>query len=489
MQIPAPERTLEGETPAPRHGRLVSLAVPCAGVSLWQFLVHAKGDVRTAWTSADHSLALAGMGAATELAGWGASRFDSIARDAAAVFVDAAVLDERAPDFARPRLFGGFSFSPDYTPDVAWSDFKPAHFIMPHFQFAQQGDQAWLTVNVQVAPNDAPNDDLGELRDELRGVLNSRIEAIKAKHLRESSQRIAKSVALLPPHKHDPVADLSYPMPFAAWRERIESATQQMRSGRLNKVVLSRVAEVRFERAAPVDAALRVLHERYPDCHLFLFEPRPGCSFIGASPELLVRARGCDVETMALAGSIRRGATAAEDDVLAAQLLSDSKELFEHRVVADEIESRLNELGAQVSCAPVRVMKLRNIQHLCTPIRARFDRAPGALALVAALHPTPALGGDPREVALRVIEESEIAPRGWYAAPIGWVDAGGDGAFTVAIRSAVAQGRRAWLFAGAGIVASSQPEKEWDETALKFKPMLEAFDVQSKHVVGQRPGR
>jgi menaquinone-specific isochorismate synthase len=97
--------------------------------------------------------------------------------------------------------------------------------------------------------------------------------------------------------------------------------------------------------------------------------------------------------------------------------------------------------------------------------------------VIAALHPTPALGGSPRELAMQLIGEYEPVPRGWYAAPVGWIDRNLNGQFGVAIRSAVAQEKRVWLYAGAGIVAESEPQKEWDETALKFKPMLNALGI------------
>ena len=122
---------------------------------------------------------------------------------------------------------------------------------------------------------------------------------------------------------------------------------------------------------------------------------------------------------------------------------------------------------------------LSNIQHLFTPIRATLNKAEGILPLVEVLHPTPALGGSPRDLALDFISRAEPTPRGWYAAPVGWIDYKLDGAFAVAIRSAVAQERRAWLYAGAGIVADSVPEKEWAETGLKFRPMLEALGIQN----------
>ncbi|MCP4428601.1 MAG: isochorismate synthase, partial [Chloroflexi bacterium] len=136
-------------------------------------------------------------------------------------------------------------------------------------------------------------------------------------------------------------------------------------------------------------------------------------------------------------------------------------------------------LTAQLEIAPQPgVYKLSNIQHLLTPVRGRLLRPDGILPLVKLLHPTPALGGSPRKLAMQAIRDAEPVPRGWYGAPVGWIDVNLDGAFVVAIRSAVAQDKRAWLYAGAGIVADSEPQKEWDETGLKFRPMLEAMNCE-----------
>ncbi len=129
------------------------------------------------------------------------------------------------------------------------------------------------------------------------------------------------------------------------------------------------------------------------------------------------------------------------------------------------------------------ILTLSNVHHLCTPVRARLREVSGVLPVIAKLHPTPALGGQPRDAALDFIRQAEPVPRGWYAAPMGWIDSKLDGTFGVGIRSAVSQDKRVWLYAGVGIVAASQPQREWDETALKFRPMLDALGVADVQVV------
>ena len=252
-----------------------------------------------------------------------------------------------------------------------------------------------------------------------------------------------------------------------------------MRTSDLNKAVLSRVCEIRFDQRINVDRVLAYLNRNYSKCYRFLFEPRPYHAFYGATPELLAEVNGRVLVTMGLASSIRRGATPAEDEALASELLADPKEQYEHALVVDALKRRLAPLVERLEMTEhPEIYRLSNIQHLYTPVRARLRRPDGIVPLVEALHPTPALGGSPRDLAMAFIQEVEPVPRGWYAAPIGCIDHNLDGSFGVAIRSAVSQEQRVWLYAGGGIVADSVPQKEWDETALKFRPMLNALDVE-----------
>jgi menaquinone-specific isochorismate synthase len=220
---------------------------------------------------------------------------------------------------------------------------------------------------------------------------------------------------------------------------------------------------------------LASLGQNYPTTYRFLFEPRPSRAFLGATPELLARVRGTELSTVALAGSIRRGTTPEEDADLMRQLLDSTKDRVEHQIVLDELRARLEPLTSVLDIGQTDVMTLRNIHHLRTIIQGKLQHVAGILPIIDMLHPTPALGGKPRDAAMELIGQMEPFPRGWYAAPVGWIDHRMNGQFAVAIRSAVVQSRRMWLYAGAGIVAESNPQHEWDETALKFQPMLNAL--------------
>jgi isochorismate synthase len=235
-------------------------------------------------------------------------------------------------------------------------------------------------------------------------------------------------------------------------------------------VVLARARRAAAPHALDAAAALRHLRAAYPECHIF------GCwrgdaAFVGASPERLVKVAGRDVQASSLAGSAPRGATEAEDARLAAGLLTSSKDQAEHAVVRDTLAAALDELCDDV-IAPEQpsLFTLPQVHHLHTAVRARLRAGRTLLELVARLHPTPAVGGAPREAALTFIREHERLDRGWYAAPIGWIGRDG-GELAVALRSAVIRRDEAWLFAGCGLVADSDPEMEFAETLLKLRPM------------------
>lgn len=455
-----PEDSSYTSIPA-QYGRLISTHIPCPDVTLAQFLQSARGQARFYWESSHDNVAFAGIGVALDIMAYGADRFETIRHDAMELFADAMVLDEQEA-LATPRLFGGFSFRDDFVPDVAWSDFPPAHFVLPHYQLVRVGDVTWLAINAHIPYGEPPLMLLPDLK-----------EALTTK-VTELQNYVA------PPLPDIKQTALDYPMPYDIWEANLNDATARMKNGDFNKVVLSRVAEIRFNKQVNTDSALHFLAETYPETYRFLFEPRPHSAFYGATPELLATVKGKYFETMALAGSIQRGNSPEEDKVYANELLNSPKDGYEHQVVIDGIKSRLQPLAESMTIGETGIMSLSNIQHIHTPISADLKQNDGIIPVVQALHPTPALGGDPRDIAMEAIGKYESVPRGWYAAPVGWIDRELNGQFGVAIRSAIAQEKRVWLYAGAGIVADSEPQKEWDETALKFVPMLNALDISSE---------
>lgn len=445
-----------------RHGRIVSYSQRSPGVTIFDFLRHARGQTRLYWQDGQDPVAYAGFGTAAEIFAWGDGRFRDIQRQAEAMFHDAVFFDSGQP-LSTPRLMGGFAFCDDFSPDYAWAVFHPAHFILPHYQLVQIDDESWLTINTILPLDESPHANLPMLQE----AWQARYDLLKQEernHQGEGSEE-KKEISL------------RYPMPYNAWESMITTATDHIHKGTFKKVVLARVAEARFAQRVNVEGALAYLNETYTGCYRFLFELRPFHAFFGATPELLVHTSGQRIETMGLAGSIRRGVTPQEDDTLAAELLHSSKNRHEHQLVVESIQRRLHHVVHSLHVPDPAIYQLSNIQHIRTPIIGILRQANGVLPLVERLHPTPALGGTPRRLALAFLRDAEPVPRGWYGAPVGWIDHQLDGKFAVAIRSAVTQENRVWMYAGAGIVADSIPQKEWEETEWKFQPMLEALGM------------
>ena len=435
---------------------LVSRSVPVTPPS-FRSVLHAADSPRTVW-SAPEEATVAGEGAAATLTADGVGRFDTIREAAEALFASGDV--HAGTEAARPRLFGGFGFHTDSTDGPPWEDFPGARFVFPRVQVTWVDGDAWLTVNA-VGPDATPESVESRLETE-----RDRIESL--------------------PDTDDPadppgVRGRRRTTARENWRSGVEAAVDRIDSGDLQKVVLAQALDVDLDGDLSLPDVLSRLGERYPDCDRFLVEPEPGsgntqASLFGATPERLVSVRGRTVETDALAGTTGRGETAEEDEWLAAELADDDKNVHEHRLVADTIRAQLAPFAASVSAGPRRIRRLATVQHLWTPITATLDTAEHVLSLVEALHPTPAVGGLPPERALDTIRETEPFDRGWYAAPIGWIDAAGYGTFAVALRSAVARGDTATLFAGVGIVSDSDPDREWDEVQLKYRPILDELE-------------
>lgn len=256
------------------------------------------------------------------------------------------------------------------------------------------------------------------------------------------------------------------------WAASVSRAVMALRGGELEKVVLARALDVRADEALDARSIAARLSHRFPSCFTFLCD-----GLIGASPELLVRRLGRHVESLVLAGTIRRGGSPAEDEELERGLTTSPKDAHEHRLAVESVRAVLRDVAVEVDedAAP-HLLRLANVTHLATALAGWLPApAPTALDLATRLHPTAAVGGTPREDALRLIRSLEAAPRGRYAAPVGWMDANGDGEFALALRCAQLDGATARLWAGNGIVADSDPDAEVAETTAKLDAVLTAI--------------
>jgi menaquinone-specific isochorismate synthase len=429
--------------------RVVSRTREVSDVSFGAFLSE-RDAPRVMWAEPD-GLEVVGSGAAAGLTAVGPDRFDRLRAAAARLF---ETVDHEGPGATRPRLLGGFSFDPDHEQVPPWEEFPAAGFVLPSVQLTRADGTTWLTVREA-----SPEADPDRVTDRL-----------------EQAARAVEDLPAMRPSGGGPgVVATRRTTDRDHWTRQVEGVLERIRTGDLRKVVLATSLEVDLASDLDVPSLLERLRRTYPDCYRFLVQPGDGAGFFGPPPERLVRMDGRHVRTEALAGSVPRGGTHEEDADLAASLLDSEKLQHEQRLVVEAIRDQLAPLG-EVTEGAQGVRRLSNIQHLQTPIEVELDVDGHVLDIVAALHPTPAVGGLPPAVACATIRETEAFARGWYAAPVGWFDADGDGEFAVGIRSALAGGTSATLFAGNGIVADSDPGDEWEELGHKFRPVLDELE-------------
>jgi isochorismate synthase len=396
--------------------------------------------------------ALATLGCVRAIESDGAGRFASVANQWRGLAREAVTDSIGGPRGSGLVAVGGFAFAPDGGSSPEWDGYAPASLHVPEVALARRGDDVRLTLAAYVAPDD----DL----DEIAARLEARLASLSGRPL-----------PLLDP---DPAGKfvVRSTMPPEHYEQAVAGAVSRIRAGEFEKVVLAREVEVHAPAAPDIGAVLGVLREAFPTCNVFACG-RGDATFLAASPELLVRRDGERASSLALAGSTRRSADPAVDDHLGEQLLRSDKDRSEHEIVRRRIERKLRPHSVWVTSAPDPVVvSMANIQHLATPIRAQLAKPVAAVELAGLLSPTPAVGGEPHEVAVPLIPALEGMDRGWYAGPVGWTDANEDGEFCVALRCALVRGQTARCYAGVGVVADSDPAAELAETEIKLAALL-----------------
>jgi salicylate biosynthesis isochorismate synthase len=398
----------------------------------------------------DHGRAsLAGLGEAIGLQENGPERFEQVARRWREL--SAAAVGEGA------IAVGGFSFAPDGGSSPHWQGYEPASLVVPEVALARRERDVRLTLTALASPDDLPEELLASLLARVGELEQRRLPLLDP----APSGRFQVASAMPPEHFESAVA----------------RASELIGQGQMEKIVLAREVQVHAPISYDPAAVLGVLRAEFPSCFTFCVG-RGEAAFVAASPELLVRREGHRVSTLALAGSTRRSADPAVDDHLGEQLLRDESYREEHAIVARRIERMLRAHAVWVAAAPEpELVRIANIQHLATPIRAQLASPMDALELVGMMHPTPAVGGEPLARAAPLIPALEGLDRGWYAGPVGWTDATGDGEFCVALRCALLRGSVARCYAGNGIVRDSEPAAELAETEIKLQALLPLLAV------------
>ncbi len=422
------------------------------------FLRAAQGEARGFWASGSRWIAHAGALRQIRIPGAPERGQGSLAR----------VVEEESRkifgsgDGGYARVFGGMAFSGERSLDELWRGFPSALFLLPEVEVEHLPEKGLCRITARAATSEAAERKRRRWTKKLEAALGADACGGEPRG-EERPYRIRRMME--PPR----------------WRRMVERVLERIRTGEAHKVVLARALEVSGSPSVDSARLATALWEENPGSRVFLFEPAPTAALVGAAPETIATMAGGTLRASAVAGSRKVGADSVETARLARDLITSPKERAEHAFVVDDVVARLRELGCRVRRdVEPHVLALARIQHLESNVFAEPPPGVSLLKALERLHPTPAVCGIPRSAALSIVAQSETLDRGWYAGPVGWLGSDGSGIFVPALRSAVSNGRRWRLYAGAGIVRGSRPRAEWDETELKFRPVLQAIERVSR---------
>lgn len=426
--------------------QLIRVETHCPDLNPLAWLAAQHTDAKLFWSDREQAFAVAGIGIAAE-------RFSQAPADMEKLFD--AMLGDLSVAHPNLRYYGGFRFDGGSPQPGPWESFGAHRFTVPAIELGRSGNRYYLACNLAIDEAIDPTSAVDRLADAIRGVV-------------------------FPDEKFDS----AIPEPItrddtpgeAEWKEGVNDALDRFDTGQLEKVVLARESSFTFDQRIDPLSLLNGLTQSTPYSYHFCFQTGPDHAFIGASPERLYKRTSTYLQSEALAGTRPRGATPSEDSAIGQELLRNDKELREHRLVAETIlktfESRCRVIRGGDR---IELLVLRHCQHLLTRVEGMLKETGRDADLLAAFHPTPAVGGLPRDESLRIIDELEPFERGWYAGPVGWV--GYDSSeFAVAIRSGLLANDALSVYTGAGIVPGSVDSDEWDEIENKMTDFLAVLD-------------
>ncbi|MCY0901323.1 MAG: isochorismate synthase, partial [Firmicutes bacterium] len=372
----------------------------------------------------------------------------------------------------RASAFGGVAFDPDRQRDLRWKRWPVASLTVPRLLFESDSAGCRLTVNVVVAPgSDTESIVLQCLESVTKAVagLRSVTEPVSLK-----DRAVGRSVRAMASGAGGPLQDIEQDL---AYERAVTETARDIREGLLRKVVLARRADYPVDERDHLADALATLAREHPDSTVFVWGNQEDV-FVGAAPERLIRVADGQVSIDCLAGTAPRSNEVSEDRRLGRELFESAKNQDEHRAVVEGVLMSGADfaLDWNVPRAP-RLLALGHVQHLYTPLTATLRPDKTVLDAVAALHPTPAVAGTPRDSALAAIAARETMDRGYYAGPVGFVEADGSGEFVVALRCALLGPHGMSLFAGGGIMGGSDPMSERAETEWKMRAIRSAFGL------------
>ncbi|MEX0904760.1 MAG: isochorismate synthase [Balneolaceae bacterium] len=441
---------------------LLSVTLPVAGIDpLAALELDTNHQEKFYWDHPENSITIAAAGMIREFKATGSNRFKNIADDISRIKKDIAAYTAIKHSMAGPLFLGGYSFE-DHNVGKIWKKFGGARFVLPEWTLVKNGSLHLLTLTIE-KNNRSADEIYQEIIEQITDFIN-----LAGKLLQKKQPSVNGKTSIL--------CTLQSPEDHTEWISKVKKARSLIRQKKFDKIVLARSVSVESKFDLQPTVLAHGLRQKFPECYNFMIQRDPDTAFIGAAPERLVSLRKEVVLTEGLAGSISRGHSASEDAALAHTLMKSRKDRSEHQFVVQAISESLKLFSDSIEHPDQpSVKKLQNVQHLFTPISASPKDGVQIHELIQELHPTPAVGGFPKQKAVPYIQELEQIERGWYSAPVGWFNLSGCGEFAVAIRSALLHKNRAELYAGCGIVSDSDPENEWKETLLKFRPIMEAL--------------
>lgn len=444
------EKLVKGRSSAIAEGKQTPLIVDheCAGQSPLDWLRSTSLYPRVYWSGRDGELEIAGCGSTlmfgTNAPGSYHSRLEEV-----------ETLVESASSELPLYLLGGLRFDSHATPDRLWSAFPGLWFFLPRVVVVRTGRQTRLIAYAR----SARADDIDEAVEQVALLQNDR-----------------ETDRLETPSCDSPTIVSRNDLPgFEEWKSGVNDAIGLISSGQLDKAVLARRSDLHFRSSLPAIDLLERVRSTNPNCYGIVIQTDPETSFVSGTPERLFRLTGRQVETEAVAGTVLKTAAGTMDRENPELLLRSSKNKIEQQYVVDGVIGYLERICESVESSSMPdVLELANVLHLRSQITGDLKSDFGFPDLLAAIHPTPAVCGLPREEALKIIKSCEPFDRGWYAGPIGYITKG-QSEFAVAIRSALIRNRELSLFAGAGIVAGSEAEAEWHELDHKLTTILQVL--------------
>jgi menaquinone-specific isochorismate synthase len=428
--------------------QVVRLEQPLSGFSPLQWLQWQTHPIKIYWSDRQLNFESAGVGLA-----------DRIKCDKGQDYnVKLAEIQNNLGDYSgKARYYGGIRFNSEVDADEHWLPYGSCLFMLPQFELFSDMTGTYLACNIVIEP-DQP------MRRKLDHILQSLDSIRVCKDFGIKSEKISSFFREDMPSK-------------TKWFGNVKSVFDILKSGRIKKIVLGRSSLFSFDKALRPLQIMQRLKEIEPFAYHFYIQPQEGTAFVGATPERLYKRQGNLIESEAVAGTCPRGTTPEDDERLSEALLKSEKDHREHIMVRDHLKLLLQQFCQSLEIREVKLLPQAKVQHLYSYIFGYLREKITDIDLLTLLHPTPAVGGFPRDGALQCIEELEPFDRGWYAGPVGWMS-NNSAEFAVAIRSGLVNEKSVRVFAGAGLIEGSEAQLEWDEIETKISAFMSALGVE-----------